>query len=470
MQEEGKHLKRELGLLDGTMLVVGSMIGSGIFIVSAGMVQYVGSAGWLILIWVLSGLMTMIAAVSYGELSAMFPKAGGQYVYLKEAYNKLIAFLYGWSFFAVIQTGTIAAVGVAFGKFTAYLIPELGDQNILYEAGSFKLNAAQLVSIVTIVILTFINSRGVKSGKYIQTTFTIIKIASLLGLVVFGFILAAKADIWNTNWTDAWSAKSFDKDSGQWINIGGTVLLSAIAASMVGSLFSSDAWNGVTFISGEIKNPQRNVGLSLFLGTLIVTVIYILANIMYISVMPMDRIAFAPSERVAVEASQFIFGTNGSYIIAVMIMISTFGCNNGLILAGARVYYTMANDGLFFKKAGTLNKASVPGWGLWLQCIWASALCLTGKYGDLLDYVMIIVVIFYVLTIFGIFILRKKRPDAERPYKAFGYPILPIIYFILAAFFCIALLIDKPETCGWGVVIMLAGVPVYYITRKKELA
>ncbi|MFP5438531.1 MAG: APC family permease [Bacteroidia bacterium] len=470
MQEEGKHLKRELGLLDGTMLVVGSMIGSGIFIVSAGMVQNLGSVGWLILIWVLSGLMTMIAAVSYGELSAMFPKAGGQYVYLKEAYNKLIAFLYGWSFFAVIQTGTIAAVGVAFGKFTAYLIPELGDQNILYEAGSFKLNAAQLVSIVTIVILTFINSRGVKSGKYIQTTFTIIKIASLLGLVVFGFILAAKADIWNANWTDAWSAKSFNKDSGQWINIGGTVLLSAIAASMVGSLFSSDAWNGVTFISGEIKNPQRNVGLSLFFGTLIVTVIYILANIMYISVMPMERIAFAPSERVAVEASQFIFGTNGSYIIAVMIMISTFGCNNGLILAGARVYYTMANDGLFFKKAATLNKASVPGWGLWLQCIWASALCLTGKYGDLLDYVMIIVVIFYILTIFGIFILRKKMPDAERPYKAFGYPVLPIIYFILAAFFCIALLIDKPETCGWGVLIMLAGVPVYYLTRKKELA
>lgn len=466
--QEDKNMKRELGLLDGTMLVVGSMIGSGIFIVSAGMVQNIGSAGWLILIWVLSGLMTMIAAVSYGELSAMFPKAGGQYVYLKEAYNKLIAFLYGWSFFAVIQTGTIAAVGVAFGKFTAYLVPELGDQNILYEVGSFKLNAAQLVSIVTIVVLTYINSRGVKNGKYIQTVFTITKIASLLGLVVFGFILAAKADIWNANWAGAWEAKSFHKDSGQWINIGGTVLLSAIAASMVGSLFSSDAWNGVTFISGEIKNPQRNVGLSLFLGTLIVTVIYILANIMYIAVMPMQNIAFAPSERVAVEASQFIFGTNGSYIIAIMIMISTFGCNNGLILAGARVYYTMANDGLFFKKAASLNKASVPGWGLWLQCIWASALCLTGKYGDLLDYVMIIVVIFYILTIYGIFILRKKMPDAERPYKAFGYPFLPMVYFILAAFFCIALLIDKPETCGWGVVIMLAGVPVYYLTQRKN--
>lgn len=469
-QHEDKHLKRELGLLDGTMLVVGSMIGSGIFIVSAGMVKNIGSAGWLTLIWVISGLMTMIAAISYGELSAMFPKAGGQYVYLKEAYNKLIGFLYGWSFFAVIQTGTIAAVGVAFGKFAAYIVPSLGDQNILYELGSFKLNAAQLVSIATIILLTYINSRGVKNGKYIQTVFTVAKIASLFGLVIFGLMLAAKAEIWNANWADAWTAKSYSEESGQWTTIGGTVLLSAIAASMVGSLFSSDAWNGVTFISGEIKNPQRNVGLSLFFGTLIVTVIYILANIMYVAVMPMETIAFAPSERVAVEASQYIFGTTGTYIIAVMIMVSTFGCNNGLILAGARVYYTMANDGLFFKKAGGLNKASVPGWGLWLQCIWASALCLTGKYGDLLDYVMIIVVIFYILTIFGIFILRKKMPDAPRPYKAFGYPVLPFIYILLASAFCIALLIDKPETCGWGVLIMLAGVPVYYLTRPKQVA
>ena len=466
-QHEDKNLKRELGLLDGTMLVVGSMIGSGIFIVSAGMVKNIGSAGWLTLIWVVSGLMTMIAAISYGELSAMFPKAGGQYVYLKEAYNKLIGFLYGWSFFAVIQTGTIAAVGVAFGKFAAYIVPSLGDQNILYELGAFKLNAAQLVSIATIILLTHINSRGVKNGKYIQTIFTVAKIASLFGLVIFGLMLAAKADIWNANWADAWTAKSYSEDSGQWTTIGGTVLLSAIAASMVGSLFSSDAWNGVTFISGEIKNPQRNVGLSLFLGTLIVTVIYILANIMYIAVMPMETIAFAPSERVAVEASQYIFGTTGTYIIAVMIMVSTFGCNNGLILAGARVYYTMANDGLFFKKAAGLNKASVPGWGLWLQCIWASALCLTGKYGDLLDYVMIIVVIFYILTIFGIFILRRKMPDAPRPYKAFGYPVLPFIYILLASAFCIALLVDKPKTCGWGVLIMLAGVPVYYLTRPK---
>ena len=469
-QDQDKHLKRELGLLDGTMLVVGSMIGSGIFIVSAGIMQQVGSAGWLTLIWIISGLMTMIAAVSYGELSAMFPKAGGQYIYLKEAYNELVGFLYGWSFFAVIQTGTIAAVGVAFAKFTAYLYPPVSDQNILFEIGWFKLNAAQILSIVTIIILTYINSRGVKNAKYIQTIFTVAKIASLFGLIVFGFILAAKSDIWNTNWTDAWAAKQYVKESDSWIGIGGGVLLSAIAASMVGSLFSSDAWNGVTFISGEIKNPQRNVGLSLFFGTLIVTVIYISANLMYVAVMPLDAIAYAPGERVAVEASQYIFGTTGTYIIAIMIMVSTFGCNNGLILAGARVYYTMAKDGLFFKKAASLNTASVPGWGLWFQCFWASALCLTGKYGDLLDYVMIIVVIFYILTIYGIFILRKKMPNADRPYKAFGYPVLPLVYIILASAFCFFLLKDRASTCGWGVLIMLAGIPVYYLTKKKASA
>jgi APA family basic amino acid/polyamine antiporter len=469
-QDQDKHLKRELGLLDGTMLVVGSMIGSGIFIVSADMMRNVGSAGWLILIWVLSGIMTMIAAVSYGELSAMFPKAGGQYVYLKEAYNKLIAFLYGWSFFAVIQTGTIAAVGVAFAKFAAYIFPAVSPDNILWEIGSFKLNAAQLLSIATIILLTYINSRGVKNGKYIQTVFTITKIASLGGLIIFGFILATNAELWDANWTNAWSARQFDTGTASWSAIGGGVLLSAIAASMVGSLFSSDAWNGVTFISAEIKNPQRNVGLSLFYGTLIVTIIYIAANVMYLAVLPVDSIAFADQDRVAIAAAQPIFGSTGTYIIAVMIMISTFGCNNGLIMAGARVYYTMAKDGLFFKKAASINNASVPGWGLWFQCIWASALCLTGKYGDLLDYVMIIVVIFYILTIYGIFILRKKMPDAERPYRAFGYPVLPIVYIILATAFCVMLLKDRPDTCGWGVLIMLAGIPVYYLTKPKEIS
>ena len=475
--DEDNNLKRELGLLDGTMLVVGSMIGSGIFIVSADIARQVGSAGWLTLIWIISGLITVIAAVSYGELSAMFPKAGGQYVYLKEAYNKLIAFLYGWSFFAVIQTGTIAAVGVAFSKFAAYLYEPFSDENILFSVPVniprlefvFNLNAAQIVSIITIIILTYINSRGVKNSKMLQTVMTIIKIMSLLGLIVFGFILGAKAEIWDANWADAWSTKSFITNSGSWLPISGSALITGISAAMVGSLFSSDAWNGVTFIAGEIKNPKRNVGLSLFLGTFIVTVIYILANLMYLAVVPFEEIATAKSDRVAVVAANYIFGNIGTLIIAIMIMISTFACNNGLIMAGARVYYTMAKDGLFFKKAAILNSASVPAWALWAQCIWASALCLTGKYGALLDFVMIIVIIFYILTIYGIFILRRKMPDAERPYKAFGYPFLPLLYILAASALCVALLITRLETCGWGVLIMLAGIPVYYLSKPKEL-
>lgn len=468
MQDENQHLKRELGLLDGTMLVVGSMIGSGIFIVSADIARQVGSTAWLLLIWLVSGLITIIAAVSYGELSAMFPKAGGQYVYLKEAYNKLIAFLYGWSFFGVIQTGTIAAVGVAFSKFAAYLIPFVSDENILYEIGSFKLNAAQLVSIFTIILLTYINSRGVKNSKMLQTVLTIIKIASLVGLIIFGLTLGAKAEIWNANWTDVWATKSFNTETGTWLPISGTALITGISAAMVGSLFSSDAWNGVTFIAGEIKNPQRNVGMSLFLGTFIVTIIYVLANVMYVAVIPLEEIATAKSDRVAVVAANNIFGNIGTLIIAIMIMISTFACNNGLIMAGARVYYTMAKDGLFFKKAAHLNQFSVPAWALWAQCIWASALCLTGKYGDLLDFVVIIVLIFYILTIYGIFILRKKQPDTERPYKAFGYPFLPLLYIVVASAISISLLITKFSTCGWGVLIMLAGIPVYYLTKGKE--
>ena len=469
MQEENQeNFKRELGLFDGTMLVVGSMIGSGIFIVSADIARQVGSAGWLLAIWLVSGLITMIAAVSYGELSSMFPKAGGQYVYLQEAYGKLIAFLYGWSFFAVIQTGTIAAVGVGFSKFSAYLIPSLSNENILLDLGSFKLNAAQIVSIVMIIFLTYLNSRGIKDSKTMQTFLTIIKIGSMLGLLVFGFLLAAKADIWNANWSNVWQTTSFNVESGTWNSISGKALIAGIAAAMVGSLFSSDAWNGVTFIAGEIKNPQKNVGLSLFLGTLVVSVIYILINVMYLAVIPFQEIATAKNDRVAVVASQYIFGDIGTYIIAIMIMISTFACNNGLIMAGARVYYTMAKDGLFFKKASVLNFAGVPSWALWAQCFWASALCLTGKYGDLLDFVIIIALIFYILTIYGIFILRKKKPDLERPYKAFAYPFLPALYIIIASAVSIALLFTQSATCGWGVLIMLLGIPIYYLSKPKN--
>ncbi len=461
------NFKRELGLLDGTMLVVGSMIGSGIFIVSSDMVRQLGSAGWLIAMWVLTGVITVIAAVSYGELSAMFPTAGGQYVYIKEAYGKLIGFLYGWSFFAVIQTGTIAAVGVAFAKFAAYLYAPLSDKNILYEIGDFKLNAAQIVSIVTIVLLSYVNSRGVKNSKILQTVLTVIKVLSLAGLIIFGF-MAADSAVWDANWANAWQAQSLNVETGEWLPIGGIALISGISAAFVGSQFSSVAWEGVTFIAGEIKNPKRNVGLSLFLGTLLVSVIYIVANVMYLAVVPLFDIATAESDRVAVVASQTIFGSVGTLIIAVMIMISTFACNNGLIMAGARVYYTMAQDGVFFKKAASLNKASVPEWSIWAQCIWASALCLTGKYGDLLDFVVIIVLVFYILTILGIFILRKKMPNVERPYKAFGYPVLPALYILISSAICLALLYTKPTTCGWGVLIMLIGIPIYYLTKAKE--
>ena len=466
---ENNGFKPSLGAFDATMIVAGSMIGSGIFIVSADIMRNVGSAGWLVVVWLLTGFMTLTAALSYGELSAMFPKAGGQYVYLKESYNPLLGFLYGWSFFSVIQTGTIAAVGVAFSKFAGYFFPglEMNDANILFQLGFLKVYPAQMVSIAIIVLLTFINTKGVQGGKLIQTTFTVTKLLSLFGLIGFGFLLASKASIWNANWQDAWSMKQIAADGGT-TPIFGVAILGAIAASMVGSIFSSDAWNNVTFIAGEIKNPKRNIGLSLFLGTLIVTVIYIAANLMYLSVLPLNEIANAPSDRVAVVASNVIFGNIGTYVIAVMIMISTFGCNNGLILAGARVYYTMAQDGLFFKKAGTLNKNAVPAWALWAQCIVAGLLCLSGKYGDLLDMVSFIVVIFYILTIIGIFILRKKRPEMERPYKAFGYPILPAIYVLMGTCFCVLLIIYKPNFTWPGLIITLIGIPLYYIALRNQ--
>jgi APA family basic amino acid/polyamine antiporter len=469
-QTEPTKLKASLGLLDGTMIVAGSMIGSGIFIVSADIIRNVGSAGWLIAVWVITGFMTLTAAVSYGELSAMFPKAGGQYVYLKEAYNKLIAFLYGWSFFAVIQTGTIAAVGVAFSKFTAYLIPAVSEDNKLFSTmiGSynFTISAAQCVSIVLIIILTYINTRGVKSGKIIQNTFTLTKLASLFGLIIFGLIMI-KGDVWTANWTNAWDIHKLNPDNST-VSYTMAAALGAIAASMVGSIFSSDAWNNVTFIAGEMKNPQRNIGLSLFLGTLIVTLIYVSINIVYTGVLPLHDIATAEKDRVAVSASQVIFGSFGTVIIALMIMISTFGCNNGLIMAGARVYYTMAKDGLFFKRTGTLNKFAVPSFGLWIQCIVASILCLSGRYGDLLDMISFVVVIFYVLTILGIYILRVKRPDAERPYKAFGYPVLPAIYMLMGLAFCILLIIYKPQFTWPGLIIVLIGIPIYYISKPKN--
>ena len=470
MTETTQGFKPTLGLLDATMIVAGSMIGSGIFIVSADITRNVGSAGWLIAVWLITGFMTLIAAMSYGELSAMFPKAGGQYVYLKEAFNPLAGFLYGWSFFTVIQTATIAAVGVAFSKFAGYFIPalEVTDANVIAQLGIFKIYPAQLVSIALIIFLTYINTKGIQGGKMIQTVFTTVKLLSLFGLIVFGFLIAAKAEIWDANWTDAWAMKTRGLDGNVLGGVTGSAVLGAIAASMVGSIFSSDAWNNVTFIAGEVKNPKRNIGLSLFLGTLIVTLIYVAANLMYISVLPLQEVASAPQDRVAVAASIPIFGSIGAYVIAVMIMISTFGCNNGLILAGARVYYTMAKDGLFFKKTATLNKNNVPEFALWIQCLVASLLCLSGRYGDLLDMISFVVVLFYALTIIGIFVLRKNRPDVERPYKAFGYPVLPAIYILMAITFCALLIYYKPTYAGWGLAIVLAGIPVYYIALNNK--
>ena len=468
-----KQFKPVLTLWDATMVVAGSMIGSGIFIVSADIVRNVGSAGWLLGVWAITGIMTIIAAVSYGELSGMFPRAGGQYVYLKEAYNPLISFLYGWSFFAVIQTATIAAVGVAFARFAAYLFPWMSEGNIIADVGWFDISAAQLSAIVLIIFLTWINTRGIREGKIIQTTFTLSKLLALFGLMLCGFLFV-KESFWSENWQTGFQAmqnlgtNGSEKQLGGWMQISGVTLLGAIAAAMTGSLFSSDAWNNVTFIAGEIKNPQRNIGLSLFLGTLMVSILYMLTNMMYLHVLPLNEIAFPQSDRLAVSAANQIFGNPGMQLIAVLIMISTFGCNNGLVLAGARVYYTMAKDRLFFRQAGELNNNAVPGWALWAQCLVASLLCLSGEYGNLLDMISFVVVIFYTLTIAGIFILRRKRPEAYRPYKAFGYPFLPFLYIIMGVSFCTLLIIYKPTFTWPGLIITLIGIPLYFVAVARQ--
>lgn len=466
MSEQKVSFKQSLGLLDATMIVVGSMIGSGIFIVSADITRNVGSAGWLILVWALTGLLTLTAALSYGELSSMYPKAGGQYVYLKEAFGPLVGFLFGWSFFAVIQAGSIAAVGVAFSKFAAYIFPGLSEKHILLDLGIIQISAAQVTSILLIVVLTYINTRGVKEGKVIQTVFTLAKIIALAGLVIFGFLLGTRKDVAAANWSTGFALGHLE--GGQIIPYIGLAGLGAIAGSMVGSLFSSDSWNNVTFIAGEIKRPERNIGMSLFLGTLIVTAIYVATNLMYVNVLSLPEIATAENDRVGVAASHYIFGDSGTIVMAVLLMISTFGCDNGLILSGARVYYTMARDGLFFRQIGVLNRNAVPAKALWMQCLWASVLCLSGKYNELLDYVIFVVLIFYITTILGIFRLRKTKPELPRPYKAFGYPVLPMIYIVLAGAICILLLAYKPKFTWPGLIIVLLGIPIYYAFKDKN--
>lgn len=469
--EQPASFKRSLTLLDGALLVIGSMIGSGIFIVSADIARNVGSAGWLVVVWVISGLITLAAALSYGELSGMYPKAGGQYVYLREAYGRMYSFLYGWALFAVIQTGTIAAVGVAFAKFTGYLLPELGDGNVLLgDKNGFHISAAQILAIGVIVLLTLINTRGIQNAKWIQFIFTFAKLAAMAALIVFGFILMRDGSVWDFNWNAPWMAKKIEATATGITHesLNPTALIPAICIAMVGALFSSDAWNNVTFIAGEIKRPERNIGLSLTIGTLVVTALYVCMNFMYLNVLTVSEIAHAEHDRVALAASLKLFGNEGTLFIAVLVMVATFGCNNGLILSGARVYYTMAKDRLFFPAAKQLNGAGVPAKALWMQCIWASVLCLSGQYGNLLDFIIFTVLLFYILTIAGIFVLRKNNPDHPRPYKAFGYPVVPILYMLIAAFICIVLLIHKPSYTWPGLIIVLAGVPLFKLLEARN--
>ena len=480
MLEKQPSLKRELGLLDSTLIVIGSMVGSGIFIVSADISRTLGSPAYLILTWVLTGFITLMAALSYGELAGMMPKAGGQYVYLRESYNPLVGFLYGWTFFLVIQTGTIAAVAIAFAKYTAVLYPWFGEKNILFSIGPWHITTNQCLAVVSVIVLTYINTRGVKTGKRIQLIFTLAKTIALIGLIFLGIFIARNAQAIQINFMHFWHSPFTTQKTGWGVvvkNLEGSALWIAFGGAMVGSLFSSDAWNNITFTAGEVKNPARNIPLSLFLGTLCVTLIYILVNISYLLVLPITGspegkdvlsrgIMFATDDRVATASSFMIFGPPAVIIMAILIMISTFGCNNGLILSGARVYYAMAKDRLFFAKAGTLNKQSVPAFALIIQCIWTCLLCFSGGYGALLDYVIFAVLIFYIVTVGGIFILRKKQPDMPRPYKAFGYPFIPILYMVLASVIALDLLIVKWETSRWGALIVLTGIPIYYLSRN----
>ncbi len=499
MATSDRHdFKRALNLLDSTTIVIGSMIGSGIFIVTADIARTVGSPGWLLVTWGLTGIITLIAALSYGELAAMMPHAGGQYVYLRESHGSLVGFLYGWTLFLVIQSGTIAAVAIAFSKFTGVFFPWFSASNWILKIGTFGpysmpfgsmgpynvgLHTQNLLAIASICLLTWINTNGIQSGKIVQNIFTFTKTAALFGLILLGLIIGANAQAISANFSDFWAASFTQIQNGQLSvrPLVGIALYSTLGAAMVGSLFSADAWNNITFTAGEVINPKRNIPLSLAIGTGTVSVLYILANIAYLTLLPLHGspdgasvaargIQFASADRVGTAAAQVIFGESGAFIMAAFIMVSTFGCNNGLILSGARVYYAMAKDKLFFESAGALNSQSVPAKGLLTQGIWASFLCLTGTYSDLLDYVVFAVLIFYVLTIAGIFILRKRLPNADRPYKAFGYPVIPSIYIVVASLICVDLLFVRPNFTWPGLIIVLLGIPVYYLWNKRGIS
>jgi APA family basic amino acid/polyamine antiporter len=464
--------KRSLGLLDATMIVSGSMIGSGIFIVSAAMMRDLGAPAWMLVAWVVSGLLTVMAALSYGELAGMMPAAGGQYKYIQRAFGRLPAFMYGWTVFTVIQTGVIAAVAMAFAKFSAVFFPVLSADNVLFHVGPLAINAGQVYAIASIVLLTWLNGRGVDKGKTLQTVVTLAKIAAVLALIVVGLSVGMGLPVLAENFADPWAASRLTvhpDGTTTTVPLHGMALLAMLGVAMVGSLFASDAWNNITFIAGEIRNPQRNIPLSLAIGTFIVTVLYVLANLAYLALLPVHEIQLAAADRVGTAAASVIFGDAAVWIMAALIMVSTFGCNNGIILAGARLYYAMAQDGLFFRKAGTLNRNAVPGHALMIQCVWASALCLSGTYSELLEYVTFASLLFYVVTVTGIFVLRRREPDAPRPYKAFGYPVVPALYVICATAFCVNLLIMSPVYSGAGLGIVGLGAVVYAVWGRAKV-
>ena len=481
--KSSREFVRAMTLTDATMLVAGSMIGSGIFIVSADISRTVGSPFWLLMAWVVAGIVTILGALAYGELAAMYPRAGGQYVFLRESMGPLMGFLYGWTLFVVIQTGTIAAVAVAFGRFLGVLWPDITpdrfgwfpqfDVNTPGGLVQLGLSPQRLVALVTIWILTWINLRGVKEGKIVQTTLTVVKTGALAALILLGLTIGRNSEAVAANF----GAGNFNPVAFS------SVFMIAFGSALVGSLFSSDAWNNVTFAAAEVHEPRRNLPRALLYGTGLVTLLYILANVAYLNVLPFQGTADAPTviergiahatqDRVGSAVAESIFGPIGATLMAIAILISTFGCNNGLILAGARVYYAMAKDRLFFARAGNLNRNSVPAAALIAQSVWVSLLCLTGTYGQLLDYVIFAALIFYALTTVGLFRLRKLRPDAERPYRAIGYPFLPALYIVLATAIAIILLIaDKTRAQALsGLVIVLLGVPVYFLWRKAETA
>lgn len=471
LNQSETHFKKTLNLFDSTSIVIGSMVGSGIFIVSADIARNVGSPGWLLVVWAITGIMTIFASLSFGELAGMMPQAGGIYVYLREAYSNLVGFLYGWTLFLVIQCGTIAAIGMAFARFLGIVFPWIGESNVLFSLGIVDFNATKFVAIISILFLTYINSRGIEEGKWIQNIFTFSKVVILLIFVAIGLFFIDSSSLTNVPF---WEATTYTNQGI--VPIAGYALFTAIAISMVGSLFSADAWYNITFTSGEVIKPKRTIPLSLFLGTFIVGILYFLVNVVYLKAIPLHGdptaltvsgkgIMFASEDRVATAAMNVIMGKRAEIIMAIVVVISTFGCNNGIILSGARVYYAMARDGVFFKQIGILNRKKVPGMGLWVQAIWSILLCLSGSYGDLLDYVISAVLIFNVFVIGAIFILRKNRPDVRRPYKAFGYPIIPLLYIIMSLTVFIVLLVHKPQYTWPGFIIVIIGIPVYYLWK-----